>query len=92
MKALNEQSVLDIAVQIAGTPEAAYELAKQNRLSITDNLEPGQEIEAVTSELVQDKNIATYYAQKGLKPATRPILYRRNEKRFWFPEMPLEFE
>ncbi len=48
------QSVPDIAVRYAGSVEAAWEIAEQNGLSLTDDIEPGREIEIpddVTSAL-----------------------------------------
>jgi hypothetical protein len=39
-----EQTLLDIAVQYCGSAEAVFELARLNRLSITDDLIAGQEL------------------------------------------------
>ena len=64
---LHEQSLLDIAIQTAGSPEAAYELALVNNLSLTDELKPGQELERVAAI---NADIENYYTNKNLKPAT----------------------
>jgi hypothetical protein len=61
------QSVLDVAVQKCGAAEAALALAIRNEVSITEELSIGKEI--VLSEVV-NKNIAAYYANKNLSPAT----------------------
>lgn len=64
------QSVLDVAVQKCGAAEAALALAIRNEVSITEELSIGKEI--VLSEVV-NKNIAAYYANKNLSPATGGI-------------------
>lgn len=89
MKALNEQSIIDLAIQTAGSVEAAFDLAKKNGLSLTDELTAGQELAAVD---VVSKPVASYFNQKEIKPATRPIKFQRPDARFWFDEMPIEFE
>lgn len=60
------QSVLDVAVQTAGSVEAAIALATVNGLSITDD---PQLVELRTTD-VQNKSIAGYYSRNELKPAT----------------------
>jgi hypothetical protein len=67
MKSLSGQSILDIAIQTAGSAEAAVLLALANRLSITDELTAGQELTTVTAI---DRDIFNYYTNNQLKPAT----------------------
>lgn len=66
IQTLEGQSVLDLAVQTAGSVEAAIEMATENDLSITDDLTPS---ELKTAD-VQNKAIASYYDSNAIKPAT----------------------
>jgi hypothetical protein len=69
---LNNQSLLDIAIQEFGSAAAAYNIAIMNDLNITDNLKAGQILELPTVESVGSfsRPIANYYKSRGLKPAT----------------------
>jgi hypothetical protein len=67
MKTLQNQSLLDIAIQALGAAEAAFDIALLNNLSITDTIAPGLEL---TLPAVVNTDIASYYAAKGLRPAT----------------------
>jgi hypothetical protein len=67
MKSLSGQSILDVAIQTAGSAEAAVLLALANGLSVTDELDAGQELTTVTAI---DRDIFNYYANNQLKPAT----------------------
>ena len=67
MKALSGQTPIDLAVQTAGVAEAAILIAIANNVSLTDDLSVGSSLADIA---VQNSNIATYYANKGLKPAT----------------------
>ncbi len=74
---LNQQSLFDIAVQTAGSAEAAFDLALENDLSLTDNLEVGEPI--VEQGNWSNRRVAEYYAAKGLKPATAATDEQFNE-------------
>ena len=67
MKTLNGQSIVDIAIQTAGSIESAFDLAISKGLSVTDVLSPGTEI---NTENVINKTIVDYFTMKNLKPAT----------------------
>lgn len=67
MKTLESQSIIDIAIQHSGSPEAAFSIALKNGKSISDDLSAGTDLEHV--ELI-NKPIAAYYAAKNLSPAT----------------------
>jgi len=67
MKALQGQTLFDIAIQSCGGTEAAYALAKLNGLSVTDELVPGQEL--VLTDIV-NPGIALYFKNKNIHPAT----------------------
>ena len=64
---LQGQTFFDIAIQVSGSAEAAFEMALINSIGITDEL---------TSEMVLlpagilNKQIATYYQDKQINPAT----------------------
>lgn len=66
IQALTGQSVLDLAVQTAGSVEAAIEMAMVNDISISDDIEPRE----LRTADVQDKRIANYYDFNAIKPAT----------------------
>jgi len=68
MKAEAGQSIIDVAIQQCGSAEAAISLAIVNSVSITDLPDELNEIPAVV-----DSDIATYYANKGIRPATAYI-------------------
>ena len=42
IKVLNSQSLFDLAIQYAGAPEAAFDIAIENELSLTGELTTGQ--------------------------------------------------
>lgn len=63
---LEGQSVLDLAVQTAGSVEAAIAMATVNNLSVSDDIEPA----ALFTTDVQNKSIAGYYTSRSIKPAT----------------------
>jgi hypothetical protein len=67
VKVLNNQSLFDVAIQHAGAPEAAFELAAKNGLSITDELATGSLLAGVD---VVNKVVANYYSTRKLQPAT----------------------
>jgi hypothetical protein len=64
---LSQQSLLDISVQDSGTVESVFALSVDNEISITDKLSPGY---SVTTAQPQNRDIADYYRNKKLKPAT----------------------
>ena len=66
IQTLEGQSIFDVAVQTAGSVEAAIELATVNGLSITDDLQSAE----LRTTNVHNKSITGYYASRGIKPAT----------------------
>jgi len=64
---LQGQTLFDIAVQTAGSVEAAFEMALINSIGITDDLVPGTNLSPVG---ILNKQIAAYYRNKNLMPAT----------------------
>ncbi len=65
MRVLEGQSLFDIAIQSCGSAEAAFEFAVLNGVSLTDEVTIELSVPAVV-----DADIASYYANKGLQPAT----------------------
>ena len=64
------QSLLDIAVQWAGTAEAAIAIANANLITMADDLQVGQILIIPDVLDFQDKKTALYFSQRRLKPAT----------------------
>ena len=67
--AIQSQSLLDLAVQEYGTPEAVVQLAFYNQLSVTDELVPGQVLELPDFE-GKNIDVADYFVKKAIVPAT----------------------
>ena len=65
VKAVDNQSLFDIAVERLGSAEAALAIAIKNGRSITDQLGAG---EAVYLTGMVNQDIADYYSQKAIKP------------------------
>ena len=61
------QTLLDIAVQAAGSVEAAFEIAAANNISMTDDLAEGTSL-IVPS--VIDQTVADYFRVNGIIPKT----------------------
>lgn len=66
----NKQSQLDLAMQLAGTPEAVFELAVANGISITGELKPGGKLLGASLPN-EDRAVLEDYARKNVKPATK---------------------
>lgn len=67
VKAKDRQSLLDMAVQTAGSVEAAFRLSATNDIGITDTLEDGQVLDTVPAENAE--TVCRYGVQK-IEPAT----------------------
>ena len=61
------QSLFDIALQISGSVESAFDMSLLNLIAVTDDLVSGQELTKVS---VMNKQILSYYSDKNIKPAT----------------------
>jgi hypothetical protein len=66
---LENQSLLDIAIQCRGNASAAFEIAKANGKSLTDELNAGKQ-QVIPDTLYYNKDTAEYYQGKELLPAT----------------------
>ena len=67
--ALHNQSLLDLALQHTGTIESVFELAKDNALNITDDVQAGTHLYLGEGLGVRNE-ILNYYTAKNLQPAT----------------------
>ena len=67
IKVSENQSLLDFSIQTAGDASAAFALALANDISITDELQTGQEL--IPAGMAA-KEITDYYTNRKLKPAT----------------------
>jgi len=66
---LQNQTLLDIAVQNYGNAECVYELAQANNLPLDAELQVGQ-ILVLPQIGSANRQIAAYYSARNLKPAT----------------------
>jgi hypothetical protein len=62
------QSIVDIALMTCGVAEAAYDIAIENGVDITDDVD-GM-ILNIPYEVEKNKRIVEYYAVNSVKPAT----------------------
>ena len=67
--ALHNQSLLDLALQHTGTIGSVFELAKDNALNITDDVQAGTPL-SLGEGLEVRNEILGYYTAKNLQPAT----------------------
>lgn len=67
-KVLKGQCLHDIAIQELGSADKAFDIAVSNDMAVTDLLSP--EGGVVLPGVAKDKQTATYYNAKALKPAT----------------------
>ncbi|CAM2904552.1 hypothetical protein [Flavobacterium frigoris] len=66
---LNSQSLLDIAIRYLGTVEAALDIAVLNKISITEDLVPGQILELPNVDYGYQE-IVTFFNANKTQPAT----------------------
>jgi hypothetical protein len=68
---LTEQSIFDLAIQEAGTIEAAFAIAVANNISITALPDAGERVSGIEAI---ERPVTNYYANKGLIPATANLI------------------
>jgi len=66
--AQNNQSLLDISLQVSGSAEDAFNLAVGNDLSITDDLTVGQTFRFTETPI--NRRVVDYYQSNSIFPAT----------------------
>ena len=64
----NNQSLFDIALITSGSADAAYDIAMENNISITDKLTSGQKL--TFSGIPVNKTVVDFYTINNIKPAT----------------------
>lgn len=67
--ALNNQSLIDIAIAITGKADSFLQIAMANGLVPTAELEAGTEL-TIPEGLELDNDIVRYYQANGIQPAT----------------------
>lgn len=67
--ALNNQTLLDVAIRHCGTVEAIVEIAILNNISITDDLAPGQLIQIPVKDY-GNQEVVNYFTLNKVEPAT----------------------
>ncbi len=65
----DRQSLLDVAIQVLGSPTGVFALAERNGLSITDRLTDGQQLTYDLAD-IEDTRTAELVAARGICPAT----------------------
>jgi len=88
MRVLAGQSILDVAIQHAGSIEAAFELATRNDISLSDELTASEEL--LETEKVR-ADIVDYYTRRGFKPATGETLIGDNKGGIEFMGIEIDF-
>lgn len=67
IKAVEGQSLFDVAIERLGSLSAIFDLAVQNGLSVTEELQPGQVIELST---IVDSDVSGYFEAKAVVVST----------------------
>lgn len=89
-KVVARQSLLDIAIQQCGDATAAFTIAMQNGLSITEKLKEGQ---SVGSGEVVNTVVAKYYRERNICPATAANVVGKDRLRgIGYMEIAKDFE
>lgn len=79
---LNNQTLLDIAIQEYGTIEAVFELAMANGLGITDELTTGTKLKIIKAK--EETEILGYYKQNTISLSTG--ITKQNEENIIIPD------
>ena len=65
---LQRQSLADIALEVYGDLSGLPGIARENGISITDDLTPGMEL--ICPDVTYDNYLQNYVRKNGIKPAT----------------------
>lgn len=66
---LHNQSLFDVAIQHTGNVMNAFEIAKENSLSVTDYLVSGYKL-IIPNGVPFNRDVFDYYNSKKIQPAT----------------------
>lgn len=67
VKVRDRQSVFDLALRWGGDAEAAFAIAELNDMSVSEQIDPGTEIEVPS---VMERRVVEYYERNRIEPAT----------------------
>lgn len=84
---VNNQSLMDIAIQEYGTIEAAFDIAVANGMEVTDRLVPGSQLSLPPSNY-EDRDIADYFKARRIRPATALPLISEEDVEDYFGALP----
>lgn len=84
------QSLSDIALQVYGDVSGVIAIARENGLSVTPDLVPGQVL--LCPDVVYDNYLQNYVRRNGIKPATLYDGIGEISQRIFTDEYTLEFE
>ena len=87
---LQRQTLSDIALEIYGDISGLPGIARTNGLSITADLEAGQEL--ICPDVTYDAYLQNYVRKYGIKPATAYDGAGEIRQRIFTPVFTLEFE
>ncbi|MCL2793607.1 MAG: hypothetical protein FWD87_11025 [Spirochaetaceae bacterium] len=74
--AQSNQSLFDIALMVSGSAGAAFDIALENGISLTDDLMSGQVLKFTGVPV--NKRVVDYYAVNSIRPATGLIGYEED--------------
>ncbi len=67
---INNQSFLDLAIQLHGNVEQAFALALANGFSVTDQIIPGSLIDPSSNRINDNPEVVQYFEQRKQKIVT----------------------
>lgn len=73
IKVLNQQSILDIAIQYTGDVQNCFDIAVANGMAVSDLMNTGKTL-SVSNNANAKADVLQYYTSKNLKPATGTTL------------------
>lgn len=90
MTILQRQTLADIALEVYGDISSLPDIARENNLSITADLEPGTEL--ICADVVYDAYLQNYVRKNGIKPATAYDGSGEIRQRIFTEQFTLEFD
>lgn len=87
---LQRQTLADIALEVYGDISSLPDIARENNLSITAELEAGQEL--ICPDVVYDAYLQNYVRKNGIKPATAYDGTGEIPQRIFTEQFTLEFD
>lgn len=75
---LHNQTLLDIATQVTGTPNNALHISRYNGLIPSEEIKAGSVLK-IPNNLINDEDIKRYYQANNILPATALTELQRDE-------------